>query len=143
MTETVILRLRRIFVRLQGVEPAHSEVCVRAGIEMGNIKFHKITDIVDGFVLDEVMPAKNIEEVELEVLKEFSQIMKTEAHPSVTSSRLWMHSIPQFKVGYDKTDKLLTEFESEYKGLYIGGNYRWGVSVTDCIDAAKELAKKI
>jgi hypothetical protein len=37
-----------------------SEVCVRAGIEMGNIKFHEITDIVDGFVLDEVMPAKNI-----------------------------------------------------------------------------------
>ena len=28
LTETV--GLRRIFVRLQGVEPAHSEVCVRA-----------------------------------------------------------------------------------------------------------------
>ncbi|MFY0683347.1 MAG: protoporphyrinogen oxidase [Balneola sp.] len=100
-------------------------------------------NLMTGGAHDTKISAKNIEEVELEVLKEFSQIMKTEAHPSVTSSRLCMNSIPQFKVGYAKTDKLLNEFESEYKGLYIGGNYRWGVSVTDCIDAAKELAKKI
>ena len=100
-------------------------------------------NLMTGGAHDSVISEIDIEEVEEEVLSEFKQIMNTEAHPIFISSKLWRQSIPQFKVGYGEIDKLIDEFEFDHKRLHIGGNFRWGVSVSDCIEGAKELAETI
>ncbi len=100
-------------------------------------------NLMTGGAHDSVISDANIEEVEEEVLAGFKQIMKTGAHPVTVSSKKWKHSIPQFKVGYDETDSLFNEFESAHKGIHIGGNFRWGISVADCVEGAKGLADTI
>ena len=100
-------------------------------------------NLMTGGTHDSKISDANIKEVEEGVLSEFLQIMKTNAHPITVSSKLWTHSIPQFKVGFAEIDKLIDEFESDHKGIHIGGNFRWGVSVSDCIEGAKELARTI
>lgn len=80
-----------------------------------------------------------IEDIEREILDEFSSIMGIVEKPEVIKSKLWQKAIPQFEVGYEKVKAKIKQIEESYMGLYIGGNYRWGVSVPDCINGAKEL----
>ena len=84
---------------------------------------------------------EDIDDVEKSILNEFFQIMNTEAQPVAVATKCWTRSIPQFKVGFEQTEKIFDDFETTYKGFYLGGNYRWGVSVSDCVEGARGLVK--
>lgn len=84
-----------------------------------------------------------VEEVEEEILKEYCELMETDASPAFIKSHLWKKAIPQFDVGYEQKKQKLQQFESENPGLHLGGNYRWGVSVPDCIQGAEELVEGV
>lgn len=84
-------------------------------------------------------PAEKVEE---EILKEFRELMEIDVDPGFVKSHLWKKAIPQFGVGYEQTRQKLQQFESENPGLHLGGNYRWGVSVPDCIQGAESLVKE-
>lgn len=91
----------------------------------------------DTSILDEP-----IEEVEKEIMKEFSQLTGIQKDPMFIRSVLWEKAIPQFHVGYSEIRQSLNNFEHQYPGLHFGGNYRWGVSVPDCIKGANKLVQK-
>ncbi len=99
--------------------------------------------LMTGGAHDRAILSDSVETVEAEVLQEFSQLTGIESHPEIVRSRLWRKAIPQFTVGYEITDQKLREIEKEYPGLYLGGNYRWGVSVPDCIKGAKSLTSSL
>lgn len=85
-----------------------------------------------------------IERIEAEVLTEFRALMGISGEPLFVRSRLWAKAIPQFHVGYqEEIQARLDALEQYYPGFSIGGNYRWGVSVPDCMEGAKALADKI
>lgn len=84
-----------------------------------------------------------VEAVEEEILQEFMELMGIGTSPEVVRSRLWRKAIPQFPVGYKQVEKKLDEFERQYPGLHFGGNYRWGVSVPNCVQGAGSLAERI
>ncbi len=71
------------------------------------------------------------------VLSEFEQIMKINSKPESIKYRFWEKAIPQYSIGYIEKEKAMDEFERKYKGIFLGGNYRGGISVGDCIKNSK------
>lgn len=82
------------------------------------------------------------DKVEKEILNEFSELTGIKQEPMYIRSVLWKKAIPQFHVGYESIRQRLIDHESQNSGLHFGGNYRWGVSVPDCIKGAKTLVQK-
>lgn len=77
------------------------------------------------------------------VKKEFSELMGITAEPLIQAERFWKKAIPQYNVGYIEHERYFEQFEQKFPGLYLGGNYRGGISVGDCLKSAGELFKKL
>jgi len=78
-----------------------------------------------------------------QALNEFKLLMGIQAEPVSVKTHLWKRAIPQFHVGYQQTLRKLEEFEKAYPGFHIGGNFRWGISVPDCVQGASVLVSSI
>lgn len=55
----------------------------------------------------------------------------------------WPNAIPQKIVGHTHIVDKIQQFEQDNPGIYLSGNYRSGVSVSDCITFNKELAYRL
>jgi len=77
------------------------------------------------------------------VRKEFEALMGVTAEPIFTSERFWEKAIPQYNLGYIEHERFFDDFEKRNPGLFIGGNFRGGISVGDCIKNAELIAEKI
>lgn len=75
--------------------------------------------------------------------REFELIMKISAEPVLISKRLWSKAIPQYNLGYVEHENFFDHFEKNNKGIILGGNYRGGISIGDCIKNAELIANKI
>ena len=56
---------------------------------------------------------------------------------------LWDKGIPQYGLNHDYINKVIKNFENKNKDLHILGNYVNGISVSDCIEKASILSKKL
>lgn len=63
--------------------------------------------------------------------------------PDVVHVKLWDRAIPQYNVGHTAIVNELESFESRTPGLFISGNFRGGVSVSDCVKQAHALGSRI
>ena len=73
------------------------------------------------------------------VLPELKALLGVHGEPTFCHHKHWSRAIPQYKVGFgDYLDHMAT-FERTHKGLKLAGNYRSGISVTSCIEAALEF----
>lgn len=77
------------------------------------------------------------------VLNQFKQIMTTKSEPISIKYRVWEKAIPQYNLGHIDHENYFDEFEKRFPGLFLGGNYRGGISVGDCIISSRELSNKI
>ncbi len=88
-----------------------------------------------------------VDDVEQKVIdgarKEFEEIMKIKDLPIHTSKRFWAKAIPQYNIGYVEHENYFDHFEKDNKGIILGGNYRGGISVGDCIKNAELVVNKI
>ncbi|MFN1835038.1 protoporphyrinogen oxidase [Balneola sp. MJW-20] len=89
------------------------------------------------------LKAEQVADTERKVITEFENIMDIRALPIERYSKFWDKAIPQFHVGYSKIRNEISRFEKQNPGFYIGGNFRWGVAVPECIEAAEKLSKQI
>lgn len=55
----------------------------------------------------------------------------------------WPKSIPAYHLGYDKILSQMNQFEDQFEGLKVAGNFRKGVSVPDCIKNGLKLADSL
>ncbi|MCX6168928.1 MAG: protoporphyrinogen oxidase [Ignavibacteriales bacterium] len=76
-------------------------------------------------------------------LKEFKEIMRIDADPIFLQERMWQKAIPQYNVGYIEHENYFDKFEKENPGIFLGGNYRRGISVGDCVKNSEIIFKKI
>ncbi len=74
--------------------------------------------------------AENTDQV---VLDELKKLLGVRGTPTFRHSTSWQHAIPQYNIGYSKVLNALKDCESSHPGLHFAGNYRNGISVTDCI----------
>jgi len=55
----------------------------------------------------------------------------------------WKKGIPQYEIGYESTLNEINKFHDEHQNFYIASNYYGGISVSDCIANASQLAAKL
>lgn len=76
-------------------------------------------------------------------LNEFKQIMSIVADPVLIKEKLWLKAIPQYNLGYIEHEDYFDKFEKENPGIFLGGNYRGGISVGDCVKNSEIIFEKI
>ncbi len=76
-------------------------------------------------------------------LSEFQKIMKIKNMPVYTSYKLWEKAIPQYNIGYQKIDEAIKNFESNNPGFFLGGNYRRGIALGDCLHSAEIIRGEV
>ncbi|MCH7973214.1 MAG: protoporphyrinogen oxidase, partial [Bacteroidetes bacterium] len=76
-------------------------------------------------------------------ISEFQQIMNIKNVPVYTSYKLWEKAIPQYNIGYEKVDKAIKQFESNNPGFFLGGNYRRGIALGDCLHSAEIIRDEV
>ena len=66
-----------------------------------------------------------------------------EIGPDEVIVRRWERAIPQYVIGHPTVMKAVDALEEAQPGLHVGGNFRGGISVGDCVSRACESAQKI
>ncbi len=77
------------------------------------------------------------------VLSEFHETMGITSEPVFSTYKFWQKAIPQYNTGYIEHENYFDEFEKKNPGIVLGGNYRGGISVGDCIKNSELLFNKI
>ncbi|WP_461830118.1 protoporphyrinogen oxidase [Aquifex sp.] len=82
------------------------------------------------------------EEILNTVERELKEILNIE---SVDFARIqrWKRAIPQYNVGYDEYLNLVRDMEKDYPGLFLTGNWIYGVSMGDCIRVSGKVAQNV
>lgn len=70
------------------------------------------------------------------VLPELEQLLGITGEPTFVHHKHWDKAIPQYKLGYAAQLADMERIEQDHPGLHLAGNYRTGISVTYCLEAA-------
>lgn len=70
------------------------------------------------------------------VLPELRSLLGVTGEPTFVHHKHWPLAIPQYKLGYGPLLEQMNTFEDDYPGLQLKGNYREGISLSYCIEAA-------
>lgn len=76
------------------------------------------------------------EQVKKTAIAEVTQLLGISGQPTFCHHKHWPLAIPQYKLGYGEILKQIDSIESTYPGLQLRGNYRDGISLSYCIEAA-------
>ncbi|MDF9798472.1 oxygen-dependent protoporphyrinogen oxidase [Catalinimonas alkaloidigena] len=87
----------------------------------------------------------DLEAKKKEVIKEFKQLMMIAEpdDPVLMESKVWPRAIPQYNIGHALHEAYFQQFEETHPGFFIGGNFRGGISVSDCIKSSDRLSQQI
>ena len=74
---------------------------------------------------------------------ELRELMGVEPAPDVVLIHRWKRAIPQYVVGHRALMAGIDRLEAGCPGLFVGGNFRGGISIGDCVTGAAEAARRI
>lgn len=77
------------------------------------------------------------------VQQELKEIMQIENEPIYFLVKKWEKAIPQYNQGYEKIIDEIEKFQIKEKGIHFCSNFIGGISLSDCIINAKNMADKI
>lgn len=70
------------------------------------------------------------------VLPELEHLLGATGAPTFRHHKHWPRAIPQYKLGYGALLAAMETIEDKYPGLDLAGNYRHGISLNYCMEAA-------
>ena len=82
------------------------------------------------------------ETLQNQLLNEFKNVTRYNGHIDILATKLWKKAIPQMEPSLTRAKKYITHFETQ-SSLTIGGNFRWGVSLPDCIRGAQKAIRDL
>lgn len=82
------------------------------------------------------LAAKDTETLKSIALTELQKLLGLSGQPTFLHHKFWKKGIPQYTLGYDEYLKKMEQLELSHPRLKLVGNYRTGISVTACIEAA-------
>ncbi len=83
------------------------------------------------------------EQLETIVLRELKQLMCQQGEVTFKKHFRWKRGIPQYDMNQETLSTVIKGFEAQNTGLFILGNFYEGISVSDCILKAKNIANKL
>lgn len=87
-----------------------------------------------------LLPDDKLEEI---VLKDLNDLVGLNGKPNFIKIKKWHRAIPQYTMGYTEIQKMLTDMEKRFPGLYFAGNFRRGIGMGDSVLSAHETVQKI
>ncbi len=70
-------------------------------------------------------------------------LLGVKGKPTFQHSVFYPRAIPQYNVGYGRYRELMTEIEGKAPGLFFAGHYRDGISLSDTIVSACNVADRV
>lgn len=86
---------------------------------------------------------RSTEELVALMEEELSELIGLKGSYQFMDHVYWPHAIPTYRVGYDAILREYDRMERDHPGLVIAGNYRYGISLPDCIKNGLKLAEKV
>lgn len=77
------------------------------------------------------------------VRNDLHMLLGVNGDPTYIHRSIFQKAIPQYNIGYGSYKNVMDSFEKNNPGLYLAGNYRTGISVSDCINASIQLSSKL
>lgn len=100
------------------------------------------TIICGGYKQPNILNEKT-EDIHTKVDKALMKLNVTSSNSHLLHVQKWPDGIPQYEVGYGAIKKSIEDFHHQQKNFYIAGNFFGGVSVSDCVSNARNLARKL
>jgi oxygen-dependent protoporphyrinogen oxidase len=101
-----------------------------------------LTSFVGGMREPELAGRDDSELVRI-VQAELSRFVGARGAPVFTHVQTWRRAIPQYTLGYQRFKDAIANVEASTRGLFIGGNCRDGISLTNCIESGRRLAHAV
>lgn len=103
---------------------------------------HQLCTCFIGGTRSPELAAIHLSELKKIAHSELKSLLHITGQPVYSHLKCWPQGIPQYRVGYDRILENITKLENEYNGLLLEGNFKNGISVSDCILSAAETAQK-
>ncbi len=101
-----------------------------------------LTTYIGGARQPDLGAANENEQIEL-VLKDLRTLLGVHGEPTFIHRAYFPKAIPQYNIGYGKYKQIMNSFEAKAPGLHFAGNFRNGISLSDCIMNGETVAGKI
>ena len=75
------------------------------------------------------------------VREELGDLLGVRGDPVYVHLQRWPRAIPQYTLGYGRFKAIFAEVEQTAPGLHFGGNARDGISLANCIESGRRLAR--
>ena len=82
-------------------------------------------------------------ELDTLVLGELRELLGVRGDPVFRQCHRWPQAIPKYTVAFGALAAAMDAFERDHPGLYLAGNYRTGISLSDCLAAGMAVAARI
>ncbi len=76
------------------------------------------------------------------VLNDLRELLGVRGTPTLVHHTCWPRAIPQYEVGHQEVLDAATRIERALPGLHLGGQWRAGVSLGDCIAHGQVIARR-
>ena len=86
---------------------------------------------------------QDVNKLKKTIINEIRKIISYDGKIIMENNFLWKNGIPQYNLDHDVLIENISDFHKKNKNFYILGNYIKGISVSDCIQNAFELSKKL
>lgn len=77
------------------------------------------------------------------VHQDLQKIMGISGSPKVLGLTRWERVIPQYVMGYPERRHEIESLVHRYPGLYLTGNYLYGISIGDCVECSRQVADQV
>ena len=76
-------------------------------------------------------------------LADLRTLLSVQGEPTFVFHTLFRHAIPQYDVGYGRFKALMDDIETKAPGLYLAGNSRDGIALSDSILSGHKVAARV
>jgi oxygen-dependent protoporphyrinogen oxidase len=86
------------------------------------------------------LPAEDLFEITCQDLR---ALLGVSGQPTFKHHVLFSRAIPQYELGYGRFKESLSTIENSTRGIFFAGQYRDGVSISDCIMSGHNAANRV
>lgn len=74
---------------------------------------------------------------------DLADLLGAQGQPVFSRRTFWPRAIPQYNLGYDVHLGAIADCERAHPGLYVAGNVRDGIALSDCLKSGASVAKRV